>query len=152
MDGLIYLLHFARPISDAHTCQHYLGWCRDLPARMAAHRAGTGARLTQVALERGIDFEVVRTWPGSREFERRLKERKEGPRLCPVCCRAHGRRVARAAAGVQLALPLDEEIAPWDLPGYVPPPAGVDWYEAQWLRHCRTVDRVPLPVDWDAVI
>jgi hypothetical protein len=146
MDGLIYLLHFSRPISPSHTCQHYIGWCLDLPTRMHAHRAGAGARLTQVAVERGIGFEVVRTWPGTREFERQLKERKCGPRLCPVCCRQRGRTVA---APHQLALPLDEP-APWELPGYVVPRVSTDWYEAQWLRHCGPAPRtVALPENWD---
>lgn len=82
-----YLLHFEQRISDQHTCQHYLGFTRrPLRDRIAEHRSGRGARLTQVALERGIAFIVVRTWRGaSRGFERRLKNRKDGPMLCPVC-------------------------------------------------------------------
>jgi hypothetical protein len=36
-------------------------------------------------MERGIGFEVVRCWVGGRDLERRLKSRKEGPALCPVC-------------------------------------------------------------------
>ena len=82
----VYLLHFERPISDKHTCQHYLGWCKDLEDRTDEHRRGTGARLTQVAKERGIKFEVVRTWEGGdRKLERRLKNQKGSPRLCPIC-------------------------------------------------------------------
>ena len=86
--GYIYLLHFERPISDRHTCQHYLGYTsRRLFIRIQDHRKGTrsAARLTQVAKERGISFRVVRTWRGTRNDERRLKNRKEGPYLCPVC-------------------------------------------------------------------
>src|SRR5689334_487460 len=89
--GTIYLLHFDRPISDKHTAQHYTGWTTYLPGRALAHLRGRGARLTQVALERGIGFCIARTWPGDRDFERRLKNRKEGPRLCPICRnRMHG--------------------------------------------------------------
>jgi predicted GIY-YIG superfamily endonuclease len=82
---MVYLLHFDRPISDAHTCQHYLGWAKSLKKRITEHKAGTGARLTAVALERGISFEVVRTWPGGRALERQLKNRKNGHKLCPLC-------------------------------------------------------------------
>jgi len=57
----VYLLHFSAPISPAHTCQHYLGYAEDVDRRIAEHRAGTGARLTEVAKQRGITFEVVRT-------------------------------------------------------------------------------------------
>lgn len=84
-----YLLHFRQPISPAHTAQHYLGWAEDIERRIAEHRAGRGARLTQVAKERGIDFVVVRTWEGDRSLERKLKSRKEAPRLCPICRRRH---------------------------------------------------------------
>jgi hypothetical protein len=54
--GTVYLLHFDRPISDKHTAQHYTGWTKYLPARALAHLRGRGARLTQVACERGIGF------------------------------------------------------------------------------------------------
>lgn len=80
-----YLLHFEQPISPKHTCQHYIGWCTDLHRRMAEHRAGTAARLTEVAKERGIGFTVARVWKGDRQLERRLKNQKSGPRLCPIC-------------------------------------------------------------------
>jgi predicted GIY-YIG superfamily endonuclease len=84
--GYVYLLHFDKPISPGrHTCQHYLGWAGNLAARLQQHRLGQGSRLCQVAKERGIGFSLVRVWPGSRELERRLKNRKEGPRLCPCC-------------------------------------------------------------------
>lgn len=81
----VYLLHFARPITDGHPCRHYLGTAEDLLPRLWAHEHGKGARLTQVAKERGIPFVVARTWPGGRQLERRLKNRHEAPRLCPFC-------------------------------------------------------------------
>lgn len=83
----VYLLHFETPIAPGrHTCQHYIGSTKRLRVRIAEHRTGHGARLTQVAIERGIAFRVVRTWPnGGRRLERQLKNRKNGVRLCPVC-------------------------------------------------------------------
>lgn len=84
-DGFVYLLHFEQPIAKGHPCQHYLGWTKDLAARIQAHRLGNGARLTAVAKERGIGFQVARVWRGSRVFERKLKNRKNGRCLCSVC-------------------------------------------------------------------
>lgn len=78
----VYLLHLDTPIAHA---KHYLGSAQDLPARLARHRAGNGARLLEVAHERGITFTLARTWDGGRELERRLKRRKNAPRLCPIC-------------------------------------------------------------------
>lgn len=83
--GVVYLLHFDSPISPNHTAQHYIGWTSYLPARAMAHMQGRGARLTQVARQRGISFVIARTWSGDRHFERKLKNRKEGPTLCPIC-------------------------------------------------------------------
>jgi hypothetical protein len=100
--GTTYLLHFERPISPAHTCQHYLGFAENLAARLQEHAAGRGARLTQVALARGIAWELVRTWEGeTRADERRHKRGAHGARLCPRC-RPRGRRQhgqARPGAG-----------------------------------------------------
>lgn len=82
----IYLLHFDRPISDHHTTQHYLGSADDLRRRIEEQRSGAGARLCQVAKERGIGFTVARIWSNKpRTFEYALKARKNGPKLCPIC-------------------------------------------------------------------
>lgn len=85
MNGSVYSIHFERPISDVNHCRHYLGWAKDLESRIAQHKAGTGARLCQVAIEQGINFDVVRTWQGDRKLERKLKNLKNSPRLCPIC-------------------------------------------------------------------
>jgi predicted GIY-YIG superfamily endonuclease len=77
-----YLLHFSRPYKHA---KHYLGVAKDLFTRVQQHKAGQGARLTQVAVENGIDLYLVRTWNGDRKLERRLKRQHNGPRLCPLC-------------------------------------------------------------------
>jgi hypothetical protein len=39
----------------------------------------------EVLKQHGINFTVVRTWNGDRRLERRLKNRKNSPRLCPCC-------------------------------------------------------------------
>jgi len=88
--GTVYLLHFSGEIAPGrHTARHYLGWAADLGPRVNAHAHGIGARLTQVAKERGLTFVVARTWEGDRNLERRLKRRHAAPRLCPIC---NGRR------------------------------------------------------------
>jgi predicted GIY-YIG superfamily endonuclease len=61
------------------------GWTEDLPARLARHRAGDGARLLAVIKTAGIGWTLARTWPGTRALERRLKRRGGHARLCPIC-------------------------------------------------------------------
>jgi hypothetical protein len=86
--GVIYLLHFDRPIGDTANprgfASHYTGWTLDLPARLAAHAAGRGARIMEVVGELGIGWQLARIWTGPRARERSLKQRG-APRRCPVC-------------------------------------------------------------------
>ena len=89
MNGFVYVLHFDRPISDRHTAQHYIGWAYRLDSRMRQHIKGRGARLTQVANERGINFVIAASWPGNRRYERTLKNKKHASRMCPICRKAH---------------------------------------------------------------
>ncbi len=87
---MVYLIHFARPISDKHSCQHYIGYTSlSGKKRLAVHKSGRGARLTQVANERGIDYKIVRMWrkSGTRSLERKLKNYKNAKFLCPICSR-----------------------------------------------------------------
>lgn len=79
----VYLLHFDQPIADH--AGHYMGSTADLDQRLADHAEGRGARLMEVCRERGIGWRLVRTWEGDRTTERRLKRRKNAPRLCPLC-------------------------------------------------------------------
>ena len=88
--GTIYLIHLDRPY---HHARHYLGLAKHLESRLAHHRNGTGARLLEVVGEAGIGWRVVRKWRGSRGDERRLKNRKDSPRLCPICAAAAGHNV-----------------------------------------------------------
>jgi predicted GIY-YIG superfamily endonuclease len=80
--GTVYLIHFDTPYKHA---RHYTGWASDLERRVADHRAGRGARLMEVIKDAGISWDVVRTWEGTRNLERAIKDRHEAPRLCPEC-------------------------------------------------------------------
>jgi hypothetical protein len=83
-EGTVYILHLDPPYKHA---RHYTGHAEPgrLRARLAAHAAGTGARLMQVVKAAGGSFRLARTLPGSRTRERELKDRHEAPRLCPIC-------------------------------------------------------------------
>lgn len=82
--GGIYLLHLNEKMSHS---QHYLGFAESsIGNRVTKHLKGQGARMTQVAAERGIGMTVTRTWPDAdRNAERKLKNRKDTPKLCPIC-------------------------------------------------------------------
>lgn len=82
VQGQIYLIHFSDPVCpERHTAQHYLGWARDAQERLKNHTAG----IVRAARERGLTCTIVRLWDGTRSDERKLKRRKNAPRLCPVC-------------------------------------------------------------------
>jgi hypothetical protein len=86
--ALTYLIHLDQALGSTHPrgrAQHYLGTTQNLDRRLETHRAGLGARILAAANERGITYDVVRTWDGGRETERRLKARHAAPRLCPTC-------------------------------------------------------------------
>jgi hypothetical protein len=87
--GLVYLLHFDRPIGDTSNprgfAAHYTGWTLDLPGRLQAHAAGRGARLMEVVSEAGIGWQLARIWPGTRTRERSLKGSGGAARRCPIC-------------------------------------------------------------------
>lgn len=91
-EGTVYLIHFDRPYRHA---RHYCGWAGDLPARLALHAAGRGARLMAVIAAAGIGWRLARTWSGGRTLERRIKDQGGLARHCPLCGVAPLRRVAR---------------------------------------------------------
>lgn len=68
--------------TNSRQLQH---WSKDLPARLAEHAAGGGARLTAVVRAAGIGWQLARTWTADRGFERRLKNRHGASRYCPIC-------------------------------------------------------------------
>ena len=79
--------HNARPhrrcaATNSQLLQH---WTTNLPARLALHTEGRGARLVEVVIANGIGFVLARTWQGDRFLERTLKRRRMAPRYCPIC-------------------------------------------------------------------
>jgi hypothetical protein len=101
--GIIYLVHFDRPIGDTSNPRgfagHYTGWTLDLPARLVDHAAGRGARLMEVVGEQGIGWQLARIWTGTRTRERSLKRSGGAARRCPVC--------QLATLGLQPSRPVD---------------------------------------------
>jgi hypothetical protein len=88
-----YLLCFAEqpignPANRRAMASHYLGWGADLAHRIGQQEAGNrpAAAICRELRRRGIQFQVAMTWPNTdRTFERRLKNRKDAPRWCPLC-------------------------------------------------------------------
>ena len=77
------LIHFSPAYKHA---KHYVGYADDIGKRVAEQRAGTGARLCQVAVAAGCHLVLARVWPGqTRRFERQIKNHKNAPRHCPIC-------------------------------------------------------------------
>lgn len=105
MTAGVYLAHFDTRYRHAG---HYIGWAEDIEARAAKHARGNGGRLMAVIKAAGIGFVIARTWPGeSRTFERRLKNRKNAPRECPIC-------QGRPWPEVTAAAPVAEDLAEAD--------------------------------------
>lgn len=80
--GTVYLIHFDQPYQHA---RHYLGWTEDITARLTAHAAGRGSRLMAVIKAAEIQWQLARTWPGTRARERQIKRQGGASRVCPLC-------------------------------------------------------------------
>ena len=132
----VYLLHFAQPLGNPTNpralARHYVGWALNLDERINQHRRGDGCALTRAAVERGISFEVVQTWPGDYRLEKHIKALKAAPRLCPICGKRH-RRGPLCMSFAQLPLPLDEGDDWPEVPAALFS-RGPDWYELSYLR------------------
>lgn len=87
----VYLIHFDRPIgSDEHSAQHYLGFAKNLKARLRHHQTGNGAAIMAAVSALGIGWKVVKTWETTTDkeaylLEVKLKSRHNHKALCPVC-------------------------------------------------------------------
>lgn len=85
----VYLLHFLQPLGDPDNprgqARHYIGSADDVAQRLASHRVGHGAAIMRACAERGVDWALVRTWPGGRQEERQLKRRHKAAQFCPIC-------------------------------------------------------------------
>jgi hypothetical protein len=85
MQGEVYLLHFNRPLKRA---SHYLGWAKDAKKRIALHKKGHSRVGIMNALKaNGIGFRVAQVWEGTRNDERKLKNRKNASKFCPICAK-----------------------------------------------------------------
>src|SRR3982750_4801908 len=77
--GYVYILHFDRPLGNLDNLRaqaaHYCGFAEDLPARLAKHAAGKGAKLTAAAVAQGITYHVY-AWPAQLRQEQLLKAAK----------------------------------------------------------------------------
>ena len=79
----VYLLHFSEKF---HHARHYIGYAeRNLDKRIKQHLTGQGSKLTKAVVAAGIELHLAQVWEGTRTFERQLKNRKNAPRLCPIC-------------------------------------------------------------------
>ena len=80
--GTIYIIELERPLgSERHSARFYMGWTTDETARLNSHRKGNGSAMLKAAVERGIQFDIVATFPGTRDDERRYKRQKNHKRL-----------------------------------------------------------------------
>lgn len=82
-ENVCYLIHFDEPVGGK--MQHYLGFAKYLPERIAKHRAGEGAELLRVANKLGIPWRVVRVWSNA-DGQAEVKLKAIGAaNLCPHC-------------------------------------------------------------------
>lgn len=80
MDGIIYILRIVPPL---HHARFYVGWCKTtgLWNRLKQHRTGKGAHITRAAIQQGHRLELVADFPGTRDDERSIKNRKNTPKF-----------------------------------------------------------------------
>ncbi len=94
--GSVYLLCFGDEglhVTGNRYARHYIGWTEgEVDVRVDVHLAGQGSPLVRAAVDAGCAVELTRVWADAdRHFERKLKRRREAPRLCPACCTRAGR-------------------------------------------------------------
>lgn len=79
----VYLNHYIDPLYHS---QHYMGSTIDLRRRLNEHWQGkANCKISQAFYKKGIPFLLARTWIGDRKLERKLKDRHNHRKLCPIC-------------------------------------------------------------------
>lgn len=86
----VYLICFAPGLPRGGmrgNSSHYLGSCvGDPERRLAEHTSGAGSPLVAAAVGRGLEPRLALSFPGGRQMERAIKNRKESlARMCPLC-------------------------------------------------------------------
>lgn len=98
--GQVYVLHFTPPYRHA---RHYIGWAVNAEKRIGEHVNGhlRAGRLPAHAFRAGCALNVAAIVPGSRWYERWLKNRGSAARVCPIC------------TGRPLPTPTNQEAGSW---------------------------------------
>lgn len=68
--GTVYIIKFVPAFKN---CYGYIGWTRDLAARLMFHRTGKGAKICAAAVKAGCHLHLVYDTPGTRAMERKMK-------------------------------------------------------------------------------
>ena len=81
--GTVYLIRLDEKLSRA---QYYSGFTTQHPIdRLEEHRKGRGSKMLAAANAKGIEYHIVRVWENEdRNFERKLKNRRNHKKLCPI--------------------------------------------------------------------
>ncbi len=111
--GFIYLLHWRGP---GGRVEHYVGWTRNLEARLKCHFSDRGGCPTTRRYRRGgMRGRFVRLWRGTMWGERKLQQTLEFPRDCPVC---RGERIEHVACEgwVEADAAPTGPLQPWNHP------------------------------------
>lgn len=84
IEGRVYIVHLDEPVGASG---HYTGSTkkpRTAEERLEDHKAGNGSALLREANRRGIDYHIVRDWPGNPHIENQLKL-SSAKKYCPEC-------------------------------------------------------------------
>lgn len=140
--GTAYLIHADGKL---HHSSHYIGFCtKGLASRIWYHQQGRGSPYLRALTEAGIYWQVVRVWKDvDRDFERRLKNLRNAPKLlCPVC-RQEGRKTMHRHERIRnllLKLQSSGMIQGWTR--HNPDGRGTRWsvWTGSWTRVFRTAE------------
>ena len=81
-EGFVYVIHFSEPFKH---CRHYIGFTKNINARLQHHKANEGSRLLRALNLAGINYEIAATHVGDRNLERKMKNFNNSKRFCPIC-------------------------------------------------------------------